>query len=172
MKRLRATNNETAEREDEARLAVEAAEATVQQFEGMREMAQRAARLDGHPLADRRRGAGKTRRRRRARHAAKLRRHERPEHRAFRVADPKDLQVEIDVNESDLPKISLNQQCRVTPEAFPDKHYGGFVAEMAPEANRQKGTLQIKVQIENPGPLPHAGTEREGGVSEARRRAS
>jgi HlyD family secretion protein len=66
------------------------------------------------------------------------------------VADPKDLQVEIDLNESDLSKISLNQKCRVSPEAYPDKTYEGYVAEIAPEANRAKGTLQIKVQIVNP----------------------
>jgi HlyD family secretion protein len=66
------------------------------------------------------------------------------------VADPKDLQVEIDVNEADLSKISLNQKCRVSPEAYPDKHYDGIVAEIAPEADRAKGTLQIKVQILNP----------------------
>lgn len=66
------------------------------------------------------------------------------------LADPKDLQVEIDVNEADLSKISMNQKCRVSPEAYPDKTYGGHVAEIAPEADRSKGTLQIKVQIENP----------------------
>lgn len=68
----------------------------------------------------------------------------------FAVADPKDLQVEIDVNESDLSKITLNQKCRVSPEAYADKHYEGYVAEIAPEANRAKGTLQIKVQIKDP----------------------
>ena len=66
------------------------------------------------------------------------------------LADPKDLQVEIELNEADLSKVSLNQQCRVSPEAYPDKVYGGHVAEMAPEANRQKGTLQVKVQIHEP----------------------
>jgi len=66
------------------------------------------------------------------------------------VADPQDLQVEIDLNESDLSKISLNQKCRVSPEAFPEKSYEGYVAEIAPEANRAKGTLQIKVQILKP----------------------
>ena len=49
-----------------------------------------------------------------------------------------------------LSKISLAQKCRVVPEAYPDKVYDGYVAEMAPEANRQKGTLQLKVQIEKP----------------------
>jgi HlyD family secretion protein len=66
------------------------------------------------------------------------------------VADPGDLQVEIDVNESDLAKVFLNQKCRVSPEAYPDQHYEGYVAEIAPEASRQKGTLQIKVQIKSP----------------------
>lgn len=66
------------------------------------------------------------------------------------VANPEDLQVEIDVNEADLAKIHPGQECRVTPEAFPEKSYPGYVAEIAPEANRQKGTLQVKVQIRNP----------------------
>jgi len=66
------------------------------------------------------------------------------------LADLKDLQVEIDVNEADLSKISMDQKCRVSPEAYPDKTYAGYVAEIAPEADRAKGTLQIKVQIANP----------------------
>lgn len=66
------------------------------------------------------------------------------------VADLTDLQVEIDLNEADLGKISLGQPCRVSPEAYPDKVYAGRVAEIAPEASRQKGTLQVKVQIEDP----------------------
>ena len=66
------------------------------------------------------------------------------------LADPKDLQVECDLNEADLAKVYLNQKCRVSPEAYPDKSYEGYVAERAPEANRQKGTLQVKVQIKDP----------------------
>ena len=66
------------------------------------------------------------------------------------VADPKDLQVEVDLNEADLSKVSLAQPCRITPEAYPEHIYDGYVAEIAPEANRQKGTLQVKVQVKNP----------------------
>ncbi|MFZ0709751.1 MAG: efflux RND transporter periplasmic adaptor subunit [Terrimicrobiaceae bacterium] len=66
------------------------------------------------------------------------------------VADPKDLQVEVDLNEADLSKVSLAQPCRITPEAYPEQVYDGYVAEIAPEANRQKGTLQVKVQVKNP----------------------
>lgn len=63
------------------------------------------------------------------------------------VADLRDLQVEVDLSESDLAKVALGQKCRVSPEAYPDKFYEGIVAEIAPEASRQKGTLQVKVQV-------------------------
>jgi HlyD family secretion protein len=66
------------------------------------------------------------------------------------IADPKDLQVEIDLNEADLAKVYRNQKCKVSPEAYPHKAYDGYVTEIAPEANRQKGTLQVKVQIKSP----------------------
>ena len=66
------------------------------------------------------------------------------------VADPKDLQIEVDLNEADLAKVSLAQPCRITPAAYPEHIYDGYVAEIAPEANRQKGTLQVKVQVKNP----------------------
>ncbi len=66
------------------------------------------------------------------------------------LADLNDLQVEIDLNEADLSKVHLNQRCRISPEAYPDKKYNGYVAEIAPEANRSKGTLQVKVQVERP----------------------
>jgi len=68
----------------------------------------------------------------------------------FSMADLNDLQVEIDINEADLSKVQLKQKCRVSPEAYPDKKYDAYVAEIAPQANRQKGTLQLKVQILNP----------------------
>jgi HlyD family secretion protein len=66
------------------------------------------------------------------------------------VADLGDLQVEVDLGESDLAKVSIGQRCVVSPEAYPDRKYEGLVAEIAPEASRQKGTLQVKVQIRTP----------------------
>ena len=66
------------------------------------------------------------------------------------LADLNDLQVEIDLNEADLSKVHLNQRCAISPEAYPEKKYQGYVAEIAPEANRSKGTLQVKVQVEKP----------------------
>ena len=66
------------------------------------------------------------------------------------AANDVDLDVLHDLNESDLAKVFKEQKCKVSPEAYPDKAYDGYVAEIAPEANRQKGTLQVKVQIQNP----------------------
>lgn len=66
------------------------------------------------------------------------------------VADLNDLQVEVDVSEEALAKIVIGQKCKVSPEAYPELQFDGRVAEIAPEANRAKGTLQIKVQIERP----------------------
>lgn len=66
------------------------------------------------------------------------------------LADLGDLQVEIDLSEESVAKVRVDQKCRVMPEAYPDRVYEGYVAEKAPEANRVKGTLQVKVQILNP----------------------
>jgi HlyD family secretion protein len=66
------------------------------------------------------------------------------------LGDPQDLQVEIDMNEADLGKVHLGQRCKVSPEAYLERSYEGVVVEIAPEASRQKGTLQIKVQIKAP----------------------
>ncbi len=66
------------------------------------------------------------------------------------VGDPQDLQVDLDINATSIGKVHPNQKCKVTPEAYLDRQYDGYVVEVAPEGNRQKGTLQVKVQILNP----------------------
>jgi len=66
------------------------------------------------------------------------------------IADLKDLEVELDINESDIPRVRLAQQCSVSPESYPDKKYPASVREIAPEANRQKATIQVKVTIKDP----------------------
>ncbi len=66
------------------------------------------------------------------------------------IADLKDLEVELDINESDIPRVRVGQECSVAPESYPDKKYRAVVREIAPEANRQKATIQVKVAISNP----------------------
>jgi HlyD family secretion protein len=66
------------------------------------------------------------------------------------LADLNDLQVELDINQNDFPKISPQQDSTVTADAYPDRVYKGVVAEISPEANRQKATIQVKVKILKP----------------------
>jgi len=46
--------------------------------------------------------------------------------------------------------LKMDQRAEIIPDAFPDKRYSGFIAEIAPEANRAKSTVQIKVKVEDP----------------------
>ena len=150
IRNLAQTDIESKQREDDARLQLQAARATLVEAEGMYQLAQTYVNwctirspINGvvlEKLVDpdelvvpQSFGGGRG-----------------PSTALIAVADPNDLQVEIDLNEADLSKVALGQKCRVTPEAYPDKHYEGIVAEIAPEADRAKGTLQIKVQIVGP----------------------
>jgi HlyD family secretion protein len=58
--------------------------------------------------------------------------------------------VEVDISQTEFARVSLGQPCAVVPDAFPDRRYRAVVAEIAPEANRQKATVQVKVQVKNP----------------------
>jgi len=66
------------------------------------------------------------------------------------LADLNDLQVELDIAQDDFAKLHPRQKAIVTVDAFPDLKYNGVIAEISPEANRQKATVQVKVQILNP----------------------
>lgn len=66
------------------------------------------------------------------------------------MADLNDLQVELDINQSDFPKLGPRQKGYVTTDAYPDKKYNGFVEQVSPEADRSKATVQVKVKVSNP----------------------
>jgi HlyD family secretion protein len=66
------------------------------------------------------------------------------------LADLKDIQVELDIAQDDFAKLGPNQKGIVTVDAYPDRKYDGVIAQISPEANRQKATVQVKVQILNP----------------------
>jgi HlyD family secretion protein len=66
------------------------------------------------------------------------------------MADLNDLQVELDINQSDFPKLGRQQKGYVTTDAYPDKKYNGFVEQVSPEADRSKATVQVKVRVTDP----------------------
>ncbi|MDZ7637769.1 MAG: efflux RND transporter periplasmic adaptor subunit [Bryobacterales bacterium] len=66
------------------------------------------------------------------------------------MADLDDLQVELDISQNDFARLKPKQKGIVTTDAFPDRRYEGVIEEISPEANRQKATVQVKVQIAKP----------------------
>lgn len=66
------------------------------------------------------------------------------------LADLDDLQIELDISQTDFARLKMGQRAEIIPEAFPNLKYSGFIAEIAPEANRAKATVQVKVKVDNP----------------------
>jgi HlyD family secretion protein len=66
------------------------------------------------------------------------------------LADLNDIQVELDIAQDDFAKLGAKQEATVILDAFKDRSYKGVIGEISPEANRQKATVQVKVQVTNP----------------------
>lgn len=66
------------------------------------------------------------------------------------LADLNDLQIELDISQADFARLKMGQRAEIIPEAFPNLKYSGFIAEIAPEANRAKATVQLKVKVDDP----------------------
>ena len=66
------------------------------------------------------------------------------------LADLSDLQVELDISQNDFNRILPQHPCTVVTDAYPDHPYDCAVAEIAPEADRQRATIQVKVQVFDP----------------------
>jgi len=68
----------------------------------------------------------------------------------FSIANLNDIQADLDIAQDDFAKLTPHQKAVVTVDAFPDLRWDGAIAEVSPEANRQKATIEVKVQILNP----------------------
>jgi HlyD family secretion protein len=66
------------------------------------------------------------------------------------LADLTDLQVELDISQNDFAKLGPTQKAVLSTDAYPDREYKGIINEIAPMANRQKATVQVKVKVLNP----------------------
>ncbi len=64
------------------------------------------------------------------------------------MADMRTLEVEADVSESSLAKISAGQPAEVTLDALPDRRFRGVVSRMVPTVDRAKATVMTKVRFE------------------------
>ncbi len=65
------------------------------------------------------------------------------------IADMSKLRVEVDVSELDVARVRKDMPCIMTPDAYKDRRYPGYVMWLDPAANYAKATVQVKVRIEN-----------------------
>jgi RND family efflux transporter MFP subunit len=75
------------------------------------------------------------------------------------MADLTTLEVEVDVNEAYIARITNGQAARIILDAYPDTSFQGRVRQVVPTADRQRATVQVKVSITDRDPriLPEMG---------------
>jgi multidrug resistance efflux pump len=66
------------------------------------------------------------------------------------MADLSDIEVELDITERDISKVSKGMPCKVRVEAYPNRVYEGVVDRLMPIANRAKGALPVRVKVRVP----------------------
>jgi len=66
------------------------------------------------------------------------------------LADLDKLDVELEINETELRKLELGMSALVLPEARPDNRYMGELIKLSSQADRIKGTVQAFVRINRP----------------------
>src|SRR4030067_182327 len=63
------------------------------------------------------------------------------------IADMSSLLVEVDVSESNLEQVKLEQPCEIQMDALPDTRLRGAVHMIVPTADRTKATVLVKVRF-------------------------
>jgi RND family efflux transporter MFP subunit len=68
------------------------------------------------------------------------------------MADMSTLEVEADVSESSLGKVSVGQPCEITLDALPEMRFRGHISRMVPTVDRAKATVMTKVRFDRIDP--------------------
>jgi RND family efflux transporter MFP subunit len=63
------------------------------------------------------------------------------------IVDLKSLEMEADINEQNLGKLRIGQPAEVALDAYPDKPYKAQLRQIVPTADRQKGSVKVKVAL-------------------------
>jgi RND family efflux transporter MFP subunit len=61
------------------------------------------------------------------------------------IADMSSLEVEADVSEANITRVSPDQSCEITLDAYPQQRYPGVVTKIVPTADRAKATVLVKI---------------------------
>jgi HlyD family secretion protein len=65
------------------------------------------------------------------------------------IVDEDSLEIEVEVNEDHLSKVTPGQWVTVTLDAYPDRPIQGRVFEIIPTADRNKGTVKVRIKFRN-----------------------
>lgn len=63
------------------------------------------------------------------------------------IVDLSSLEMEADINEQNLSKLSDAQPAEVVLDAYPDRPYKGRLRQIVPTADRQKGSVKVKIEL-------------------------
>ena len=77
------------------------------------------------------------------------------------IVDMDSLEIEVDVNEAFIGRVSPGQQVEATLDAYPDWRIPASVIAIIPTADRAKATVQVRIRIEEKDPriLPDMGVK-------------
>ena len=65
------------------------------------------------------------------------------------IADLDDLEIECDVQEDFISRVSVQQEAEISVDAVPNKKYHGKVRMIIPMGDRARATIKVKVAIED-----------------------
>jgi len=63
------------------------------------------------------------------------------------IADMSSLEVDADVSEANITRVSPAQPCEITLDAYPQQRYPGYVSKIVPTADRAKATVLVKIKF-------------------------
>jgi RND family efflux transporter MFP subunit len=63
------------------------------------------------------------------------------------IADMASLEVEADVSEANITRVSGEQNCEIALDAYPQQRYPGYVSKIVPTADRAKATVLVKIRF-------------------------
>jgi HlyD family secretion protein len=63
------------------------------------------------------------------------------------IADMSSLEVDADVSEANITRVTPQQNCEITLDAYPQQRYPGYVSNIVPTADRAKATVMVKIKF-------------------------
>jgi RND family efflux transporter MFP subunit len=63
------------------------------------------------------------------------------------IADMSSLEVDADVSEANITRVTPEQNCEITLDAYPQHRYPGYVSNIVPTADRAKATVMVKIKF-------------------------